>query len=58
MNDQPKGDVLIVDDTPANLQVLGGMLKDEGYKVRPVLNGRIAQRAYLPEDNPPEAARS
>ena len=39
------GDILIVDDTPENLKVLGGMLKDEGYKVRPVPNGRIALRA-------------
>ena len=28
--------ILVVDDTPANLQVLAGMLKDRGYKVRPV----------------------
>ena len=45
MNQSFKGDILIVDDTPANLQVLGGMLKDAGYKVRPVPNGRIALRA-------------
>ena len=25
-------DILVVDDTPANLQVLAGMLKDRGYK--------------------------
>ena len=34
--------ILIVDDTPANLQVLAGMLKDRGYKVRPVPGGRLA----------------
>lgn len=34
--------ILIVDDIPANLKVLGGILKDEGYKIRPVLNGEIA----------------
>jgi CheY-like chemotaxis protein len=28
-----------VDDTPANLQVLAGMLKDRGYRVRPVPGG-------------------
>jgi sigma-B regulation protein RsbU (phosphoserine phosphatase) len=33
---------LIVDDTPANLQVLAGMLKDRGYKVRPVPSGKLA----------------
>jgi serine phosphatase RsbU (regulator of sigma subunit) len=31
-----------VDDTPANLQVLAGMLKDRGYKVRPVPSGKLA----------------
>lgn len=35
-------DILIVDDTPANLQVLSGMLKDRGYKVRPVPSGKLA----------------
>lgn len=34
--------ILVVDDTPANLQVLAGMLKDRGYKVRPVPNGKLA----------------
>ncbi len=37
--------ILIVDDTPANLQVLTGMLKDRGYKVRPVPGGRLALAA-------------
>ena len=32
--------ILVVDDTPANLQMLAGMLKDRGYKVRPVPGGR------------------
>ena len=31
-----------MDDTPANLQVLAGMLKDRGYKVRPVPSGKLA----------------
>ena len=34
--------ILVVDDTPANLQVLTGMLKDRGYKARPVPNGKLA----------------
>ncbi len=34
--------ILIVDDTPANLQVLAGMLKDRGYRVRPVPSGKLA----------------
>src|SRR6188472_3491716 len=37
--------ILIVDDTPANLQVLTGMLKDRGYKVRPVPSGKLALSA-------------
>ena len=34
--------ILIVDDIPANLKVLGDILKEEGYKVRPVPNGALA----------------
>ena len=40
-NGQP-ANILVVDDTPANLQVLAGMLKDRGYKVRPVPSGKLA----------------
>jgi two-component system sensor histidine kinase/response regulator len=38
-------DILIVDDTLANLQLLMGMLKERDYKVRPALNGEIALQA-------------
>jgi len=34
--------ILIVDDIPDNLKVLGDILKGKGYKVRPVLNGVMA----------------
>src|ERR1700676_5091286 len=34
--------ILVVDDAPANLQVLAGMLKDRGYKARPVPTGKLA----------------
>src|SRR5438552_9399809 len=37
--------ILVVDDTSANLQVLAGMLKDRGYKVRPVPGGKLALQA-------------
>jgi phosphoserine phosphatase RsbU/P len=37
--------ILVVDDTHANLQVLAGMLKDRGYKVRPVPSGKLALQA-------------
>ncbi|MCL4203197.1 MAG: response regulator [Pirellulaceae bacterium] len=47
-----KPDILVVDDTPANLQVLTGLLQERGYKVRPVPNGRLAVQAArsLPPD--------
>lgn len=38
-------DILIVDDTIANLQLLAGMLKEDGYKVRPASSGKIALEA-------------
>ncbi len=38
----PKGDILVVDDTPANLRLLSGMLVEHGYKVRSAPNGRLA----------------
>lgn len=46
------GDILVVDDAPANLQVLSGMLKDRGYKVRPVPSGKLALLAA--ERDPPD----
>lgn len=55
---QPNGlaaqpaNILVVDDTHANLQVLAGMLKDRGYKVRPVPSGKLALLAA--ERDPPD----
>ena len=40
-----KGNILIVDDTPENLQVLSATLSDQGYKIRGVINGKMAIRA-------------
>ena len=40
-----KGNILIVDDNPANLKLLSSMLVDEGYKVRSVINGPMALTA-------------
>ena len=40
-----KPDILIVDDTPANLRVLSRLLVDNGYKVRPVPDGALALKA-------------
>ena len=39
------GEVLVVDDTPANLQLLASMLKERGYGVRAVPSGALALRA-------------
>jgi diguanylate cyclase (GGDEF)-like protein len=44
MADQ-NNDILIIDDTPANLTVLRQMLTEEGYRVRPALSGEIALNA-------------
>ena len=41
--------ILVVDDTPANLQLLAGMLKTHGYRVRPVNSGELALRAVQAE---------
>ncbi len=38
-------DILIVDDTLANLQLLSTLLKDEGYKARPANSGALALQA-------------
>jgi putative nucleotidyltransferase with HDIG domain len=45
MNETDNGSIVIVDDNPNNLQVLAGMLQQEGYKVRPALSGELALRA-------------
>ena len=39
---QALGDILVVDDTPANLRLLAQMLSARGYKVRPVPSGTLA----------------
>lgn len=43
--DRGRGDILVVDDTPANLRLLVGLLTERGYKVRPVPNGKLALSA-------------
>jgi signal transduction histidine kinase len=39
------GNILIIDDTPANLDVLTSVLTERGHKVRPAINGEIGLRA-------------
>jgi sigma-B regulation protein RsbU (phosphoserine phosphatase) len=46
------GNILIVDDTPANLRLLSQMLAEQGYHVRPVPDGRLALAAVRAE--PPD----
>jgi serine phosphatase RsbU (regulator of sigma subunit) len=50
--DEHRASILAVDDTPANLQVLTGMLKERGYKVRPVPSGKLALQAA--QHDPPD----
>jgi len=47
-----KGDILVVDDTPANLRLLSQMLSEQGYHVRPVPSGLLALAAIQAE--PPD----
>ena len=52
MAEDSKGQILIVDDTPENLQVLGTLLRAEEYRVSVAMNGaECLQRARA---NPPE----
>lgn len=51
-SDARRGDILVVDDTPANLRLLTQILTERNYKVRPVPNGTLAlaaARAALPD---------
>jgi light-regulated signal transduction histidine kinase (bacteriophytochrome) len=48
----PRGDILIVDDTPDNLRLLSAMLTKQGFEVRKALNGLQAiasAQADLPD---------
>lgn len=37
-----QGSILVVDDTPANLRLLVGMLAQRGYEARPAISGKLA----------------
>jgi two-component system, NtrC family, sensor kinase len=52
INTANRGNILVVDDTPANLRLLAGILNGKGYKVRPVPSGELALSAArgLPPD--------
>lgn len=50
--DHEHSDILIIDDTPANLQLLSSILKDRGFEVRAVVSGEmglIAARTIVPD---------
>lgn len=47
-----RASILIVDDTPENLRVLSGMLRNNGYEVRPVTSGKLALQAVT--NQPPD----
>jgi signal transduction histidine kinase len=40
-----KTDILVVDDTPANLRLLSNMMTEYGYNVRQAINGKMALTA-------------
>jgi len=40
-----RGNLLVVDDIPANLRLLASILDERGYKVRPANNGMMALNA-------------
>ncbi|QZZ18918.1 response regulator [Leptothermofonsia sichuanensis E412] len=40
----PKADILVIDDTPDNLNLLSAMLTEQGYKVRSVTKGSTGLR--------------
>ena len=48
-----KAEILVVDDEPANLQLLAGILNSYGHKVRVAANGEMALRSmcFTPPPN-------
>lgn len=42
---ETKGTILVVDDTPANLQLLESILQEKGYQVRAAISGQMALKA-------------
>lgn len=47
-----KGDILVVEDTPASLQMLTSLLSEVGYRVRPAPDGELA--LWSARSQPPE----
>ena len=38
-------EILVVDDTPANLRLLSDLLTQQGYRVRPASDGALALKS-------------
>jgi diguanylate cyclase (GGDEF)-like protein len=51
-NQEPKFNILIVDDKPENLKVLSAVLLDKDYKVRKATSGEMALKSI--DANPPD----
>jgi len=49
---QKPPNILLVDDTPANLELLSSMLKERGYTVRAAVSGQLALQAV--RNDPPD----
>ncbi len=49
MIDKSRAGILIIDDTPANLQLLYNILTEEGYSVRPADNGPLGLESVAAE---------
>jgi CheY-like chemotaxis protein len=41
---QAQHDIIVVDDNPANIKLLEGILREQGYEVRSFLRGRLRWR--------------
>jgi putative two-component system response regulator len=52
LSEQRGGNILVVDDMPENLRVLCTMLKQQGYRARPIPGGKLALQAVATE--PPD----
>ncbi|MBP0017303.1 MAG: hybrid sensor histidine kinase/response regulator [Cyanobacteria bacterium SBLK] len=50
--DSEQGSILVIDDTPANLQVLMGLLSERGYEVCPMPSGTLALQGIHLDDYP------
>ena len=49
--------ILVVDDTPANIQALAATLKEKGYQISVATNGKQALEVLGPRPTRPDPAR-